>query len=65
MLPFVSWIDASAVSSTLTALENAADDTENLFPFILEAVKAEATVGEICGTLARHFGRYREQSRTG
>jgi methylmalonyl-CoA mutase N-terminal domain/subunit len=53
--------DTGAVSSALAVLENAAAGTENLFPFILDAVKAEATVGEICGALARHFGRYRER----
>jgi methylmalonyl-CoA mutase N-terminal domain/subunit len=57
--------DAAAVSSALTALEKAATGTDNLFPFILDAVKTGATVGEICKALARHFGRYREQSRTG
>jgi methylmalonyl-CoA mutase N-terminal domain/subunit len=57
--------DTAAVSSALTALDKAATGPENLFPLILDAVKAEATVGEICETLARHFGRYREPSRTG
>jgi methylmalonyl-CoA mutase N-terminal domain/subunit len=30
-------------------------------PFILAAVKAEATVGEICDTLRQVFGEYQER----
>jgi methylmalonyl-CoA mutase N-terminal domain/subunit len=57
--------DAAKLSSALDALGNAATGKENLFPYILEAVKSEATIGEICATLAKHFGRYREQRRMG
>jgi methylmalonyl-CoA mutase N-terminal domain/subunit len=54
--------DGRAVEKSLAGLDAAADEDANLFPFILEAVKASATVGEICATLARHFGRYRERT---
>jgi len=52
--------DAGAVDKALAILDRAAAGEGNLFPPILEAVKASATVGEVCATLARHFGRYRE-----
>jgi methylmalonyl-CoA mutase N-terminal domain/subunit len=55
--------NAAVVASSLDRLGNAAAGEANLFPFILETVNAEATVGEICATLAKHFGRYREQRR--
>lgn len=50
------------VASALDALRRAAEGTENTMPFILEAVRAYATVGEICGALADVFGRYREET---
>jgi methylmalonyl-CoA mutase N-terminal domain/subunit len=33
---------------------------ENLMPYILEAVKTYASVGEICNTLRAIFGEYKE-----
>jgi len=50
------------VASALDALRRAAEGVENTMPFILEAVRAYATVGEICGALADVFGRYREEA---
>ncbi|MDH3215099.1 MAG: methylmalonyl-CoA mutase family protein [Candidatus Krumholzibacteria bacterium] len=55
----------TAVKSALDALDNAAAGKDNLFPLILDAVKNDATLGEICTTLTKHFGRYREQRRMG
>ena len=52
--------DQTAVEGRLAALRAAADGTDNLMPFILAAVKAEATVGEICDTLRGIFGEYQE-----
>lgn len=52
--------DDAHATAALNALDNAAPSSENLFPFILEAVKRDATLGEIVTTLTRHFGRYRE-----
>ncbi|MCF6464566.1 acyl-CoA mutase large subunit family protein [Clostridium sp. Cult2] len=53
--------DNEEVENRLTKLKNAAKTSENLMPYILEAVKAYATLGEICGVLREVFGEY-EQS---
>ena len=51
--------DAKAVETTLAALEEACkDENKNLMPFILDAVKAYATLGEICGVMRKVFGLY-------
>jgi methylmalonyl-CoA mutase N-terminal domain/subunit len=50
--------DAAAVTTSLNALAVAATGTENLLPFILTAVEAYATTGEICHTLRRVWGEY-------
>ena len=52
--------DAAAVTRSLEALRLAAAGTDNLMPRILDAVKAYATVGEICACLKTVFGEYRE-----
>ncbi|MCR4425691.1 MAG: methylmalonyl-CoA mutase family protein, partial [Firmicutes bacterium] len=51
--------DADAVSRSLDALKRAAEGDTNLIPFILDAVKAYATLGEICDTLRGVFGEYK------
>ena len=53
--------DQTATSARLAELAAAARGTENLMPRILAAVKAEATVGEICDALRGVFGEYQEQ----
>lgn len=51
--------DNAAVEKTLAELEAAcADESVNLMPFILAAVKAYATEGEICGVMRKVFGEY-------
>ena len=50
----------AAVNRALEKLQRAAGGSENTFPCILEAVKAYATVGEICRTLKKEFGAYKE-----
>ncbi|HEX7071842.1 MAG TPA: methylmalonyl-CoA mutase family protein [Rhodothermales bacterium] len=52
--------DAERVRAALKAVENAARGEDNLMPHILEAVRAYASVGEICGTLRGVFGEYQE-----
>jgi methylmalonyl-CoA mutase N-terminal domain/subunit len=52
--------DAATVDTALAALDAAARGTDNLMPLIVTAVRARATVGEICATLAKTFGRHRE-----
>lgn len=53
--------DNAKVESALEALRKAAQTEENTMPYILEAVKAYATLGEVCGVLRNIFGEY-EQS---
>ncbi len=48
------------VASTLQDLRKAAQGEENLMPYILAAVKAYATLGEICGALRDVFGEYQQ-----
>jgi len=51
--------DNQKVQSTLKRLKEAAQDNDvNLIPPVLEAVKAYATVGEICDVLKEVFGEY-------
>jgi methylmalonyl-CoA mutase, N-terminal domain len=48
------------VRKALDALSRAAEGTENTMPYIIEAVRAYATLGEICDTLRAAFGTYTE-----
>ena len=50
------------VDRTLNALRTAAEGTANTMPFILDAVRAYATVGEMCAALKDVFGAYTEVS---
>ena len=53
--------DQSAVAVALERMERAArDGRENLMPHIVEAVRAYATLGEMCNLLRRVYGEYRE-----
>jgi methylmalonyl-CoA mutase N-terminal domain/subunit len=52
--------DNEEVSRRLEALRKAALGTENLMPYILDAVRAYATLGETCAVLREVFGEYRE-----
>jgi methylmalonyl-CoA mutase N-terminal domain/subunit len=47
------------VQARLARLKRAAETSENLMSLILDAVKAYATVGEICNALREIFGEYR------
>jgi methylmalonyl-CoA mutase, N-terminal domain len=53
-----------AVTRELAALRKAAQETENLMPHIYAAVKAYATLGEICDSLREVFGTHEEASVT-
>ena len=53
-----------AVARSLAALRKAATGTENTMPFIYDAVKSYATVGEICDALRDVFGTYDEVAVT-
>jgi len=52
------------VHRRLDRLRSAAEGTENLMPHIYEAVKAYATLGEICDALRTVFGAYEEVAIT-
>jgi methylmalonyl-CoA mutase, N-terminal domain len=51
--------DAARVAATLDSLRTSCQGSENLVPPILEAVRAYATLGEICGAMRDVFGEYR------
>ena len=57
--------DGKEVDKTLSDLKQGAEGHENLFPFILEAVRAYATLGEICDVLREVFGEYQAVSTIG
>ncbi len=44
----------------MTALRHAAEGADNLMPPLIDAVKAYATLGEICGLLKEVFGEHQE-----
>jgi len=48
------------IEDKLKHLRKAAEGNENLMPLIIDAVKAYASVGEICNTLREVFGEYKE-----
>jgi methylmalonyl-CoA mutase, N-terminal domain len=52
------------VERRLSALRKAAAGSENLMPYLYEAVKAYATLGEICDAMREVFGIYEEVAIT-
>ena len=53
--------DQSALATALERLESAArDGRDNLMPYIVEAVRSYATLGEMCNLLRGVYGEYRE-----
>src|SRR3970040_251481 len=56
--------DNDKVKVALKRLEEAARGNENLMPFIVEAVRDFATIGEMSTTLERVYGRYRGSGKT-
>jgi methylmalonyl-CoA mutase N-terminal domain/subunit len=57
--------DNLRVKNILSELKNAAEGKDNLMPIILDAVKAYATLGEICDALRNVFGEYQPVSTIG
>jgi len=57
--------DNVKVKNILSELKNAAEGKDNLMPIILDAVKAYATLGEICDALRNVFGEYQPVSTIG
>ncbi len=54
--------DNARVERLLDALRRAAESDENTMPFILDAVRAYGTLGEICDALKDVFGTHDEKS---
>ena len=52
--------DNRKAEEMLDKLEVSAEKDENLMPAIIEAVKAYATLGEICDVLRKVYGEYKE-----
>ena len=50
--------DGESVRIGLESLRQAARGTENLFPYVLEAFRRRATLGEVCGVLREEWGEY-------
>ncbi|MGH3473210.1 MAG: acyl-CoA mutase large subunit family protein, partial [Nocardioidaceae bacterium] len=55
--------DESAVTAAIARLVEDSRDESNLIPAMLEAVRAEASLGEICDALRAEWGEYREPAR--
>ena len=52
--------DNAVVEAKLVTLRAACEGTDNVMPVILDAVKAYATLGEICGVMREVFGEYQQ-----
>ena len=57
--------DEDQVAKSLTTLKQVAEGSDSLIPPILEAVKAYATLGEICDVLRGVFGEYQQVNTLG
>jgi methylmalonyl-CoA mutase, N-terminal domain len=55
--------DQAAVDAALAAMLSAARSDDNMVPAMLDACRAEATLGEICDALRAEWGEYREPAR--
>jgi methylmalonyl-CoA mutase N-terminal domain/subunit len=52
-----------AVAQSLQKLRVAATGTDNLMPYLIEAAKTYATLGEICNVLRDVFGEYKADAQ--
>ncbi|MEL7647820.1 MAG: methylmalonyl-CoA mutase family protein [Sedimentibacter sp.] len=52
--------NSEAVKEKLDELKKACQGTENVMPYILDAVREYATLGEICGVMREVFGEYEQ-----
>jgi methylmalonyl-CoA mutase, N-terminal domain len=52
--------DADGWSAAMSKLERASEDGANVMPYVIDAVNAGATSGEICNMWRRVFGEYTE-----
>jgi methylmalonyl-CoA mutase N-terminal domain/subunit len=51
--------DGKKVENSLSKLSSAAEDKDFLLPFVIDAVKNDVTIGEICDVLRNIFGKYK------
>ena len=54
--------DNDKIQENLLKLKEAAKGTENLMPYIMDAIRVYASIGEIINTLKEVFGTYFEDS---
>ncbi len=52
--------DNTKINNHLNNIKKSAQSNENLMPYIIEAVKEYATLGEICEVLREVFGEYKQ-----
>jgi methylmalonyl-CoA mutase N-terminal domain/subunit len=52
--------DTGRLSGALQAVRQSAEGGDNVMPSLLDAVRAQATVGEICEVWRQVWGEYRE-----
>jgi methylmalonyl-CoA mutase N-terminal domain/subunit len=50
--------DQEQVDRRLQELRNAAEGIDNLLPFIKDALRDRASLGEVCGAMQDVFGKY-------
>jgi len=50
--------DAGRAAAALERLRACADGTENVMPALVECARAQATLGEMAGTMRDVFGEY-------
>ena len=55
--------DEAAIAAAVEEMLKAAREDRNMIPAMLDACRAEATLGEICNPLREEWGEYREPAR--
>ena len=55
--------DPGRVTAALAHMVDVARTDDNIVPVMIEAARAEATLGEICDALREEWGTYREPAR--
>jgi methylmalonyl-CoA mutase N-terminal domain/subunit len=52
--------DSQAVARSLKRVDEVARSKDNTMPVLIEAAESQVTLGEICDTLRKAWGTYRE-----
>ena len=55
--------DEAEIARAIEEMLTAAREETNMIPAMLDACRAEATLGEICNALREEWGEYREPAR--